>query len=532
MDGRDHNMFRSPAGVLYFQIATPADLVEAVGRKVIKSSLRTRDIREARERRDVTLVATRERFRRLRENRPLEPAEIERERQAKFSQIYDEARAMEPEGVELWHELFFEHEMDQDGDSGEWYERSSFATRERAREIAKKIGANAEDAATIDTLAKALVSAERTALRTVMDGKVPPEWMATQRVRRVSGTTVREAAQRYQDERERDPAARMTEQTVGQTRATLRLFADVHGDDAMAGVDREDASNFLDKLGTLDPHYGRSGKAKGLSLDDLLRSYAGPPFLANRTLNRHTSTLATFYEWARRRGIADVANPFKDQQRKVGKNGWQPFAIDELNALFDGASFEPAIGQRGSVVRGYLPWFMLIALYSGMRLGEIAGLRVADVQMEDDVTYFHVVGHDERRVKSEAAVRRVPAHSAIVAQGFTEYLANVKSAGEEYLFPGLKPGGPDGKRSWYLSRAFNTYRAKAREVTRAGLSFHSFRKNFVGALERARVHQSEVALLVGHERGFTFSVYSPLGLDMHALADVVERVTYPKLKVG
>ena len=52
---------------------------------------------------------------------------------------------------------------------------------------------------------------------------------------------------------------------------------------------------------------------------------------------------------------------------------------------------------------------------------------------------------------------------------------------------------------------------------------HSLRKNVVEALERARVHQSEVAQLVGHGRGFTFSVYSPRGLDLKGLREVVEK---------
>ena len=45
------------------------------------------------------------------------------------------------------------------------------------------------------------------------------------------------------------------------------------------------------------------------------------------------------------------------------------------------------------------------------------------------------------------------------------------------------------------------------------------------------MHQSEVAQLVGHERGFTFSVYSPLGLDLKGLQRVVEQIRYKGLKL-
>ena len=64
------------------------------------------------------------------------------------------------------------------------------------------------------------------------------------------------------------------------------------------------------------------------------------------------------------------------------------------------------------------------------------------------------------------------------------------------------------------------------------MSFHSFRKNVVEALERARVHQSEVAQIIGHDRGFTFSTYSPLGLELVGLLRIVEMIQYPGLETA
>ena len=40
-----------------------------------------------------------------------------------------------------------------------------------------------------------------------------------------------------------------------------------------------------------------------------------------------------------------------------------------------------------------------------------------------------------------------------------------------------------------------------------------------------------MAQLVGHERGFTFSVYSPRGLDLPGLRAAVERIEYPGLSL-
>ena len=116
----------------------------------------------------------------------------------------------------------------------------------------------------------------------------------------------------------------------------------------------------------------------------------------------------------------------------------------------------------------------------------------------------------------------------MLAIGFGYYCRHVAKQGHEYLFPGLKPGGPDAKRNWNFSKAFTVYRRQV-GVDRERVSFHSLRKNAVEALERGRVHISEAALLIGHERGFTYETYSPRGLDLPDLKRVVEQIAYPGL---
>ena len=61
-------------------------------------------------------------------------------------------------------------------------------------------------------------------------------------------------------------------------------------------------------------------------------------------------------------------------------------------------------------------WVPLIGLFSGMRLGEICGLRTTDVQLESDTYFFNVAesGEDDRRLKTAAATRRVPVHSELM----------------------------------------------------------------------------------------------------------------------
>ncbi len=46
-----------------------------------------------------------------------------------------------------------------------------------------------------------------------------------------------------------------------------------------------------------------------------------------------------------------------------------------------------------------------------------------------------------------------------------------------------------------------------------------------------KVDRDSAALVVGHERGFTFRVYNPEGIDVAGLREVVEAVKYEGLKL-
>jgi len=117
-------------------------------------------------------------------------------------------------------------------------------------------------------------------------------------------------------------------------------------------------------------------------------------------------------------------------------------------------------------------------------------------------------------------------HSALIKAGLLDYVKYAKRDQSGRLFPGLRPGGPDGKFNWYFTKAVGGYFTKL-GLSRDRVTFHSLRKNTVNGLELTRVHQSEAALIVGHERGFTYSKYNPLGLELPALRAVVEKIKYP-----
>ena len=312
-----------------------------------------------------------------------------------------------------------------------------------------------------------------------------------------------EAAANFIREAQRDPAARITAQTQKQHEAAYRLFMDFVNDAPLQAIDRATASDFLTTISRLHPHWARSAKSKDLSLTELLVKYGqGGEQLSNRTLNSVIGSLSSVFKHARRRGHFEGDNPFAEQTRPKARKGtseWLPLSNQELKMLFDAPIFRceenDRLRPRFHTVETAMRWVPLIALFSGMRLGEICGLRTTDIQLEGDTYFFNVAdsGEDDRRLKTAAASRRVPIHSELMKCGLLDSRA-VLPAGQ--LFPGLGRGGPDNKLSWTMTQAFTRLRRKL-GINRPRVSFHSLRKNMGTALDRARVPKRTLHSFLG-----------------------------------
>lgn len=400
------------------------------------------------------------------------------------------------------------------------------ATTDYAEEILDRIGAEKTEQS-IAAMTEAILKAQAAAIAMLERGMEPPALNGRQIRRNRQGTApkISEAGETFLTERQRDKSARLTTQTENQMRATFRLFRDYTHDAPLDTITRDDAAKFLDTIAGLHPHYGRRPGASKQTLSELLEKYSAGDGngLSNKTLNRHQSALKTLFRWARKRGMVDGENPFADLARTKARHSevtWLPYTVAELNKLFDGVSFDTKIKKHSLATDR--PWIMAIALFSGMRQGEICEIETENVGQQDGVWYFDVTA-----AKSEAGVRRVPIHSELIKLGILDY---IKTIGSGPLFPGITRSGPDKKRAHTMAKRFPAYR-RDKGVDRDRVAFHSFRKCFVRALELAKVDRDRAAQVVGHERGFTFRVYNPEGVDVTGLWNVVESVTFEKLKL-
>lgn len=324
------------------------------------------------------------------------------------------------------------------------------------------------------------------------------------------GATFPDVAQLYFDEKETPAGAK--------PRTHARLFAD-HLDGApIASVTRRDVSTFLDLVQRLDPKWGsRKIGIENPTFAQITEKLGGTkPQMSSATLEKWISTLSNVFRFARRRGLCQD-NPASDQARAKpkGETGYVPFEVPELNTLF---SAPVPVGPYELALR----WAPAISLFSGCRVGEVLQLRREDIRQDPSTGIWFTNVTDRflgQSLKTKAARRVVPIHSALVAAGFLKFV----DAADGWLFPGdLAPSMPQTFGRW----------KRRHGLRRPRTVFHSLRKNFVTALDQAAVTASDIAALVGHGRGsLALNVYSS-GPGLRRLSDLVELVQYPGLEIA
>ena len=524
----DTQYLRKRRGRYLVQVAVPLDLREQFGKANVETYLRTSSEAEAKRLRHAAVAEILASFDRAREGGPLTAAELQAQAEIELRRAYDALAADFLDAHGRLPDLAREVAEDAaDLISASWQGNRLVGkpTTEYAQEVLDRIGAEKSEES-VAALSQVVLRAHAAAVAMLERGIEPPplKGQPVRRKRHGTAPRVSNASESYLAERQRDPSASVTAQTAAQHRATYRLFSDYTQDAPLDSITRDDAVGFLDTIAGLHPHYGRRPGVAKLSLKELLEKFpAGDSDgLSNRTLNRHQSALKIMFKWARKRGMVDGENPFSDLSRPKGKNKeWLPFTIEELNRLFADTEFEVQPSKHTLAVAR--PWVMAVSLFSGMRQGEVCELEADNIKRQDGVWFFDVTA-----AKSEAGVRRVPVHRELIELGFLKY---VKAIGSGFLFPGITPGGPDRKRGHTMAKRFPEYR-RNRRVERARTVFHSFRKCFIRALELAKIDRDRAALVIGHERGFTFRVYNSEGLDVPMLQEIVEAVRYKGLKLA
>ncbi len=200
---------------------------------------------------------------------------------------------------------------------------------------------------------------------------------------------------------------------------------------------------------------------------------------------------------------------------KKNSESWKPFSDDDLKAIFS-----PAYLKAMPKPDHY--WVPLIALFSGARLNEVAGLPVAHARIIDGV---HVMELTD--TKTSKSGRIVPIHQSLIALGLWDYIEHVRAKGEEMLFPYLVDGNNGyGKNA---ARKFALWLDDL-GITDSRKVFHSTRATIITKLHSENANPAHAMQLTGHEgvqvQNIHFQIYTH-GIGLEKLRDTLNLVSYP-----
>ena len=337
-----------------------------------------------------------------------------------------------------------------------------------------------------------------------------------------------------------------TTNTTRQANIALEKFVSLIGDLPVDRITSETAEKLRAKLKEMPNLYGRTIYA-GLSAEQALikarrlrRDIANdadrvviggkkvPPAQAKRwaeavtlkTINRDMTFFTAWGKWmlrspVRRRQLHDGMSPFtgllftKRELKAHARSRGQKrtvFSPEQINALLSAPLMQtpPPFASRSDkkalLVEAQF-WSVLIGLYTGLRLGEIAQLYPTDIKCSRDFWYLDLTEDGQRSFKTEAGERQVPLHPTLVQLGLPELAAQAATAGRMKLFEGMVTDPIKKQAGANISKWFLRFRRSC-GVSGKETPFHSLRHTFAQALRETHAGQDIlIDQILGHEPG-------------------------------
>lgn len=288
--------------------------------------------------------------------------------------------------------------------------------------------------------------------------------------------------------------------TLLETDHSVNLFCDLIDNVPMASIGAEQIDTFRSALAVWPARARLLPEYRGLTARQIVAKARKTPGrsggLGVRTVEKHLDRLRTFFNWAvHRREMTH--NPLTGLRLQTTAEKYthtrRGFRPEELAALFDPE-------RRASLCSGdpHYFWIPTMALFTGARLGEIAQLRVNDLDQVGEIWGIHITAESSKALKNAQSRRFIPLPERLLAMGLLDYAQAMRASGTYELFPGGAVGsknGPGDKVSKWFNR---TYMRKACGLGDGETSFHSFRHTFLSAADRLGISETQVGALTGH----------------------------------
>ncbi|NIJ08251.1 integrase [Sphingomonas vulcanisoli] len=302
----------------------------------------------------------------------------------------------------------------------------------------------------------------------------------------------------------------------------FRAIEEILGPEKLIGsLRREDVRTCRDKLIAMPANARKHFKGMSIAEATVANERLGLPTLSAKSVSLYVELLSSLFKWLEReemvsrnpaKGVKGPPAPREKPRRPLTKT--ELVTLAEITGGGMGSS-------DGDVARTWTYWMVRIGLFNGMRLSEIAGLRVDDLVAVDGVWCFRIAPNQYRDLKTVASRRTIPVHPWLLAAGIRELK---RSREPEALLLADAPVTP-GTTNAAQKRIGRLVRGVLPDPK---VSFHSLRHNFRDAL-RVVGASIEISARLG---GWVVSENSAMngygeGHTARLLLECLQRIAYP-----
>ncbi len=511
----------------YFRIRIPAGLVSHYGKKEITFSLKTKEQAEAKRKGHVEALRFMDEFESIRSTlntNTLETMSPEEIRGIADTYLHDLLSSDEVERksgrVSKEHQVAIEVLEDYarptlagdwDHDAGESRRWMTKLTRNQleGRNLNIPIGSDLEN-----ELIYAFAEASVVALDAIKQrdrGKVvaTPECpAAASLVAPAPPTTTNEVSLSQvieQYSREQTNAGNWQGKTGPENRAIYNVLLEIIGNVSVSKLGFPHMVAFKDALQRLPANINKDPRYRGKPILEILTLLDVSP-MSISTVNKYLTRISSLLKWAHRHGYVEqnyAVGLSIAQRGKKASEARGMFEIAQIEAIFK-AIAEGRVTARGHAYSFHY-WTPLLGYLTGARVNEIASLRVIDFQREDGIDFISITQQNdgEKGTKTDAGMRKLPIHPALIRLGLLRYVENLKKQGQVRLFAELsltKNGYGSKVTSWFSghnSKA-DSFLWRDAGVREDKLSFHSYRHTMATLLERKGIDTVLAKRILGH----------------------------------
>jgi integrase len=334
-------------------------------------------------------------------------------------------------------------------------------------------------------------------------------------------------------------ATRPSAGTLAEYERAVGLFVQLHGDMPVVAIKKRHARSFCGAL--QDVPRIRSKELQALPLPQLAtygREHAEVPKVTEKTVNKQLGGVQAIANWAANKGglipdDVDYVDAFARMRLEEDEPEREPFTPAELRTIFSSPVYTEGAHPEGGKGEAAF-WLPLLAAFTGARLGDYAGLSVADILTDEDANVPVMVLRENTRqgrtLKTKSTARTIPLHPELIRIGFLRFVDSRRAEGAgAWLFPLIAPGtnGAAAFSKWWGRYLGSLGITDERKV------FHSFRHNAKDALRKAKVQEDLNDAITGHAGGGVGRGYGTKDIlaryGTAQVAEAVASIRYPNL---